>query len=232
MATFTQAAEIPPAERGSQERPLQVDRPVQHHPWHPDGHHQPVDPADLAPGHLPRDQAQPLDPLQQSYFLWVLMGFLLVTAVLVVSLGRVGDMYGRVRMYNLGFAGLHPVLDPAVGDLDDRRRRGPCGSSSSGFSKGWGAPSCSPTRVPSSPTPFPRRTGQGAGYQRHRGSGRFVSGPYPRWGAGPGRVAPGLSGVRPLWVVWDAMGVSQASDNGVRIKAKIDWMATPPSRSG
>ena len=32
------------------------------------------------------------------------MGFLLVTAVLVVSLGRVGDMYGRVRMYNLGFA--------------------------------------------------------------------------------------------------------------------------------
>ena len=32
------------------------------------------------------------------------MGFLLVTAVLVVSLGRVGDIYGRVRMYNLGFA--------------------------------------------------------------------------------------------------------------------------------
>jgi MFS family permease len=32
------------------------------------------------------------------------MGFLLVTAVLVVSLGRVGDMYGRVRIYNLGFA--------------------------------------------------------------------------------------------------------------------------------
>jgi len=32
------------------------------------------------------------------------MGFLLVTAVLVVSFGRIGDMYGRVRMYNLGFA--------------------------------------------------------------------------------------------------------------------------------
>jgi MFS family permease len=48
-----------------------------------------------------------LDPLQAgntSYFLWLLMGFLLVTAVLVVSLGRVGDMYGRVKMYNLGFA--------------------------------------------------------------------------------------------------------------------------------
>jgi len=46
----------------------------------------------------------PLTPSNTSYFLWVLMGFLLVTAVLVVSLGRVGDMYGRVRMYNLGFA--------------------------------------------------------------------------------------------------------------------------------
>ena len=32
------------------------------------------------------------------------MGFMLVTAVLVVSLGRVGDIYGRVKMYNLGFA--------------------------------------------------------------------------------------------------------------------------------
>jgi len=46
----------------------------------------------------------PLIPANTSYLLWILMGFLLVTAVLVVSLGRVGDMYGRVRMYNLGFA--------------------------------------------------------------------------------------------------------------------------------
>jgi MFS family permease len=47
---------------------------------------------------------QPLAPGNTSYFLWILMGFLLVTAVLVLSFGRVGDMYGRVRMYNLGFA--------------------------------------------------------------------------------------------------------------------------------
>ncbi len=46
----------------------------------------------------------PLTPSNTSYFLWVFMGFLLVTAVLVVSFGRVGDIYGRVRMYNLGFA--------------------------------------------------------------------------------------------------------------------------------
>src|ERR1700678_2681790 len=46
----------------------------------------------------------PLQPSNTSYFLWVFMGFVLVTAVLVVSLGRVGDIYGRVKMYNLGFA--------------------------------------------------------------------------------------------------------------------------------
>src|SRR3984885_9511595 len=46
----------------------------------------------------------PLVPSNTSYFLWVFMGFTLVTAVLVVSLGRVGDICGRVKMYNLGFA--------------------------------------------------------------------------------------------------------------------------------
>ena len=46
----------------------------------------------------------PLAPQNTTYFLWVLMSFLLVTSVLVVSLGRVGDMFGRVRMYTLGFA--------------------------------------------------------------------------------------------------------------------------------
>ena len=46
----------------------------------------------------------PLAPGNTSYFLWILMGFMLVTSVLVVSLGRVGDMFGRVRIYNLGFA--------------------------------------------------------------------------------------------------------------------------------
>ncbi len=45
----------------------------------------------------------PLKPQNTSYLLWLIMGFLVVTAVLVVSFGRIGDMYGRVRMYNLGF---------------------------------------------------------------------------------------------------------------------------------
>ena len=45
----------------------------------------------------------PLQPANVGYLLWMLMGYLVVTAVLVVPFGRLGDMYGRVRMYNLGF---------------------------------------------------------------------------------------------------------------------------------
>ena len=48
-----------------------------------------------------------LDPLSAgniSYLLWMIMGYRLVQAVLVVTLGRMGDMYGRVRIYNAGFA--------------------------------------------------------------------------------------------------------------------------------
>ncbi|MEV7004916.1 MFS transporter [Streptosporangium sp. NPDC051022] len=65
-----------------------------------------------------------LDPLQPgnvSYLLWILMGYMLVSAVLVVTLGRLGDMFGRVRMYNAGFAvftvgTLALALDPFQGD--------------------------------------------------------------------------------------------------------------------
>ena len=45
----------------------------------------------------------PLTPGNVSYLLWMLMGYLVVSAVLVVTLGRLGDIYGRVKMYNAGF---------------------------------------------------------------------------------------------------------------------------------
>ena len=62
----------------------------------------------------------PLAPGNVSYLLWMLMGFLLVSAVLVVALGRLGDMYGRVKLYNLGFmiftlASIALSLDPLRG---------------------------------------------------------------------------------------------------------------------
>jgi MFS family permease len=45
----------------------------------------------------------PLVPANSFYLLWMILGFLVVSSVLIVSLGRLGDMYGRVRIYNLGF---------------------------------------------------------------------------------------------------------------------------------
>ena len=46
----------------------------------------------------------PLVPANSSYLLWVMMGYMLMSAAIVVTVGRIGDIYGRVRMYNLGFA--------------------------------------------------------------------------------------------------------------------------------
>jgi MFS family permease len=62
----------------------------------------------------------PLAPGNVSYLLWMIIGYLLVTAVAVVTLGRLGDMYGRVRIYNLGFvvftlASVALSLDPFYG---------------------------------------------------------------------------------------------------------------------
>jgi MFS family permease len=45
----------------------------------------------------------PLAPGNIGYLLWMILGYLLVSSVLVVTLGRLGDMFGRVKMYNLGF---------------------------------------------------------------------------------------------------------------------------------
>jgi MFS family permease len=47
-----------------------------------------------------------LNPLASGnsfYLLWMVLGYLIVSSVLIVSLGRLGDMYGRVKLYNLGF---------------------------------------------------------------------------------------------------------------------------------
>ena len=55
------------------------------------------------------------------------MGYLLVTAVLVVTLGRLGDMYGRVKIYNLGFVVFTVVSVAAVARPVPRRRPARCG---------------------------------------------------------------------------------------------------------
>jgi MFS family permease len=62
----------------------------------------------------------PLGSGNSFYLLWMILGFLVVSSVLVVSLGRLGDIYGRVKMYNLGFviytvASLILTVDPLTG---------------------------------------------------------------------------------------------------------------------
>lgn len=46
----------------------------------------------------------PLAPGETNYFLWILLGYMVVTATLLVTFGRISDMFGRVKLYNLGFA--------------------------------------------------------------------------------------------------------------------------------
>jgi len=62
-------------------------------------------------------ELNPLAPGNSFYLLWMILGYLIVSSVLVVSLGRLGDMFGRVRMYSLGFviytsASLVLTVDP------------------------------------------------------------------------------------------------------------------------
>src|SRR6201747_2861026 len=45
----------------------------------------------------------PLIPANSAYLLWMILGYLVVSSVLIVSLGRLGDIFGRVKIYNLGF---------------------------------------------------------------------------------------------------------------------------------
>jgi MFS family permease len=46
----------------------------------------------------------PLSPGAFDYLLWIIFGYDVVTATLLVTFGRLSDMFGRVRIYNLGFA--------------------------------------------------------------------------------------------------------------------------------
>ncbi len=45
----------------------------------------------------------PLEPAESGYLLWMMLGYMVVTATLLVTLGRLSDMWGRVRLYNIGF---------------------------------------------------------------------------------------------------------------------------------
>ena len=67
-------------------------------------------------------QINPLAAGETNFFLWILLGYMMVTATLLVTFGRISDMYGRVRFYNLGFAifavgSILLWLTPSTGNL-------------------------------------------------------------------------------------------------------------------
>src|SRR6185437_10121287 len=92
-----------PAGERRPRRSLQVGGAGQHHRVHVHGHAGRVDRHHRPAGHLPRYPPGPAAPGSISYLLWMIMGYRLVQAVLVVTVGRLGDMFGRVRIYNSGF---------------------------------------------------------------------------------------------------------------------------------
>ena len=69
-----------------------------------------------------------LNPLQAAnfpYLLWIMMGYMLVSAAVVVTVGRIGDMFGRVKMYNLGFAWFTVGAILSVAGLEHGLERSP-----------------------------------------------------------------------------------------------------------
>ena len=168
--------------------------------------------------------SNPLAPGNSSYFLWVLMGFLLVTSVLVLTFGRLGDMYGRVRMYNLGFVIFTALFDPPVGHLDD----GPGGR---------------PLDHPHAGRPGRRRFARIRQLERH--PDRRLPGAQRGFALGINSVAAiagsfiglVLGGVLapvdwrlvflvsvPFGVFGTAWAYLKLVDNGVRVPARIDWL--------
>ena len=132
----------------------------------------------------------PFAPGNISYLLWMIMGYLLVTAVLVVTLGRLGDIVGRVRIYNLGFvvftlASVALSFDPAHGSAGGAVADRLADRAGAGRLDAHGELRGDPHRR--LPRPAARH---GAGHQPDRGAVR----PVHRPGAGRAAVGLGLAG--------------------------------------
>jgi EmrB/QacA subfamily drug resistance transporter len=63
-----------------------------------------------------------IDPFSSfQYLLWLMFGYSIVTATLLVTFGRLSDIFGRVKLYNLGFliftiGSILLFLTPSTGD--------------------------------------------------------------------------------------------------------------------
>jgi hypothetical protein len=134
----------------------------------------------------------PLVPANSFYLLWMILGYLVVTSVLIVSLGRFGDMGGTGQDLPAWLRDLHRrvvaardrlAAGPRRGGVPDRlpRRAG----------DRWGVPAGQRggdhhRRVPRQPA------GNGTGHQQHRRRQRHLHRPGARRRARPGQLASGV----------------------------------------
>ena len=155
-------------------------------------------------------ELDPLLPGNSFYLLWMILGFLVVTSVLVVSLGRLGDMYGRVRIYNLGLRHLHVLFHAAHRDLDAGRAGaiflivGRIFQGVGGAMLFANSAAILTDAFPGQPAGHGPRDQRGGRHQRdvHRAGGRRA--------AGPDQLAPDLPGVRPDRAVLHGLGLPDA----------------------
>ncbi len=159
-------------------------------------------------------QLDPLTPGNSFYLLWMILGFLVVTSVLVVSLGRLGDMYGRVKIYNLGFAvftffslvlTITWMTGPAAAIflIVMRIFQGVGGAML--FANSGGHPD---RRLPAQPA------GHGAGHQRRGRDQRDIHRAGRRRPAGPDQLAAHLPGLGAHRAVLHGVGLHQAARRG------------------
>ena len=174
----------------------------------------------------------PLVPANSFYLLWMILGYLVVTSVLIVSLGRLGDMVGRVRIYNLGFViytvaslllaicwltGRGRAVPDRLPDRPGRRRRLPARQLGRDHHR----------RVPGQPAR------DGARHQQHRRRQRLLHRADARRRAGADRLAARLPHLGPGRAVRHRLGLPQpARTRARRERRRSTGPATSPSRSG
>ena len=152
----------------------------------------------------------PLQPANSFYLLWMILGFLVVSSVLIVSLGRLGDMFGRVRIYNLGFviytvASLLLTVDWMTG------RAGAMWLIVFRIVQGVGAACLLANAAAIITDAFPGQPARdGAGNQQHRRRQRHVRRARARRAAGADRLAPGVPDLGAGGPVRNGLGLPEA----------------------
>ena len=168
----------------------------------------------------------PLVPANSSYLLWMILGYLVVSSVLIVSLGRLGDIYGRVRIYNLGFviytiASLLLAVDWMTG------QNGALYLVIFRVVQGVGG-ACLLAKAAAIIRRLPRRPARhGARDQQHRRRQRHVRRPHPRRPAGADRLAAGLPDLGSGRPLRHGLGLPQAG-GAQQNAARLDRLVGQP----